>query len=372
MPRVVIAGSGSFLPNDPVTNDRLEDVLGPLSDAPARVQGFVKNVGPRMLESGGIVSRHLAIDPETHRLTHTVASLAEEAARRALESAGKKPTDIDLLLLSAPNYDYSTPPTSAILQERLGIEACAEMEVHSNCSGVGKCVQIAFDALRAGRYKTALVTYSQLSSVYLRNCYFNQPLMNKNQAALRYILADGSGALVLEAIDSDNGAPVEHEILGTHVESVGGKLPPAMTAGGGVADLLEFEAQVKSVFDRGSHHLDQDFTAVAQNAAPRLMAGVARMLETLHIDPRTVDHFVYSIPNKSLYENNLEKITKPFNATPEQVKFRAKHTGYVGGASILLHFDQMVRAGEFKPGETIVLSSVESSKWMCAGFVVRW
>jgi 3-oxoacyl-[acyl-carrier-protein] synthase-3 len=323
-----------------------------------------------MLETGGITSRHLAIDPETHRLTHTVASLAEEAARRALDAAGRKPTDIDLLLLSAPNYDFSTPPTSTILQERLGIESCAEMEVHSNCAGVGKCVQIAYDALRAGRYKTALVTYSQLSSVYLRNCYFNQPMMNKNQAALRYILADGSGALVLEAVEVDNGAPVPHEIIGTHIESVGGKLPPAMTAGAGVADLLEYEA--RSVFERGTHHLDQDFTAVAQNAAPRLMAGVARMLEGLKIDPRTVDHFVYSIPNKSLYDNNLEKITKPFDATPEQVKFRAEHTGYVGGASILLHFDEMVRAGEFKSGQTIVLSSVESSKWMTAGFVVRW
>lgn len=369
--RVVIRGTGSFLPNEPITNDRLDDLLGPLSDAPTRVQGFVKNVGPRMLETGGVESRHFAIDPETHKLTHTVATLGEEAARRALDAAGRKPEDVDLLLLSAPIYDYLTPPTSTVLQEKLGIEQCAEMEIHSNCSGVGKCVQIAYDALRTGRYKTALVVYSQHSSVYLRSSYFNQEQMNKNQAALRYILADGSGALFLEAVDADE-PNIEREIIGTHLESVGGKMPPAMTSGGGVADLIECKSPPQAIFAHGKHHLDQDFSAVAREAAKRLTTGVVHMLESLDIDPKSIDHFVYSIPNKSLYENNLDHITRPFDAVPDQMKFRAQNTGYAGGASILLHFDEMVRNQEIKPGQLVVLSSVESSKWMCGGFVVRW
>ncbi|MFQ5807840.1 MAG: hypothetical protein ACE5I3_15450, partial [Phycisphaerae bacterium] len=146
--RVCVVGTGSFLPNDPVPNDRIDDVLGHLTEAPRKVQAFVRTVGRRMLETGGVKARHFAIDPETHALTHTIASLSEEAARCALAMAGKKPTDVDLLLLSSSSYDTTTPPTSTLLQERLGIESCAEMEIHSNCSGVGKCVQVAYDALR--------------------------------------------------------------------------------------------------------------------------------------------------------------------------------------------------------------------------------
>lgn len=369
--RVQVAGTGSFLPGDPVPNDRIDDVLGRLSEAPSRVQSFVETVGRRMLEHGGVKTRHFAVDPETHALTHTVASLGEQAARRALEAAGRSPQDVDLLLLSSPSFDTTTPPTSTLLQERLAIERCAEVEVHSNCSGVGKCVQIAYDALRLGRYRTALVVYSQLSSVYLRSSYFNQAVMTKTQAALRYILADGAGALVLEG-RPDDGVPLPRELLGTYVESVGGTMPPGMTAGGGVADVMNGRRPTELVWARGSHHLDQDFAAVNRHAGPLLLRGILRMLEQLGIEPRQVGHYVGSIPTLQLYEDNSEAFARELCATRENMRFRSDRVGYCGGAAILIHFDDMVRSGEILPGQTVVLHSVESSKWMSAGFVVRW
>lgn len=368
-----MAGTGSFLPGDPIPNSRIDEILGPINSAPERVQSFIKNVGARMLRDGGVECRHFAIDPKSHKLTHTLASLAEEAARRALDAAGMTPNDVEFLLLSSPSYDQTTPPTTTILQERLGIESCSEMEIHSNCSGVGKCMQIAHDALRMGRYKTALVTYSQLSSVYLRDCYFNQAQMTKTQAALRYILADGSGAVVLRAVDAGgDGSRVPREVLGTFVESVGGKRPPGMTAGGGVADLIDNASPVIEVLNKGSHHLDQDFSAVNRDAVPFLVQGATRMLDSLGLAKNEIDHYVYSIPTRQLYDGNIEKVTVPFGVGPERVKFRAKNCGYCGGASILVHFDEMIRSGEIKPNQTVLLHSVESSKWMSAGFVVRW
>jgi 3-oxoacyl-[acyl-carrier-protein] synthase-3 len=367
---VTVAGTGSFLPNAPVPNERVDEVLGPLDGAPLRVQTFIRNMGPRILSSGGIETRHFAIDPETHRLTHTVASLGEAAARRALEAAGMEPDEVELLVLSSPSYDQTTPPTTTILQERLGIEQCAEMEIHSNCSGVGKAMQVAADALTLGHYRTALITYVQISSVYLRSCYFTQERMNKTQAALRYILADGAGAVVLRTAESDNGVP--RRVLGTFVESVGGRLPAAMTAGGGVADLQEWGGLAEAIVARGSHHLDQDFAAVSRDAGPRLLDGVVRLAERLELAPTEIDHLVFSIPTMQLYESNLPRFRATFGPGDERMKFRARHTGYCGGASILLHFDEIVRNGELKPGQLAVAHSVESSKWMTAGFAVRW
>lgn len=371
--RVCVTGTGSFLPNDPVPNERIDDVLGRLDEAPERVQNFVKTVGKRMLDTSGIESRHFAIDRETHALTYSIASLAEQAALRALEMAGKKPEDIDLLLLSSSNYDVTTPPTSTLLQQRLGIEKCAEMEVHSNCSGVGKCMQIASDALRLGRYKTALVVYSQLSSVYLRSCYFNQPKANKTQATLRYILADGSGAVLLEAKGDNGEQHLPGELVATHVESIGGKLQPAMTAGGGVRDCSGGGPNpMAELWNRGSHHLDQDFFAVNRDAGPFLLQGVERLLEESGVNPREVDHFVWSIPTMQLYDAQIPFLRDRLQAKPEQMKFRAAKCGYCGGASILIHFDEMVRSSELKRGEKAIMYSVESSKWMSAGFIVHW
>lgn len=369
--RVSIVGTGSFLPGDPIPNDRLDEILGPLDKAPEHVKSYIQNVAARLLASSGVEYRHFAIDPKTRNLTHTFASLAEEAARRALDDAGKKPEDVELLLLSCPSYDCSTPPTSALLQERLGIKHCAEMEIHSNCAGVGKCMQIAFDALRCGRYKTALVAYSQLSSVYLRNCYYNQSKINKKQASLRYILADGSGAVFLQAMEPGTNH-VQHELLGTYVESVGSDMTAGMTAGGGVADLVNVDHQIPDVYELGTHHLDQDFSAVNRSAGRLLFEGVVRMTNALGIDPHKVDALVGSIPTKQLYEDSVDLFTEYFGVTREQARFRARNTGYCGGASILLHFDEMIRSGELKPGQTVLLDSVESSKWMTAGFAVRW
>lgn len=369
--RVIVTGSGSFLPNRPVRRDDVDRVLGDIPGAPPRVRAFIENMGPRILDGSGIEQRHYAINPETHELTHTVASLAEPAARAALQAAGRDPGSVELLVLAAPSYDYSTPPTSALLQERLGIARCTELELHSNCSGVGKSVQIAYDALRLGRYRTALVVYSQLSSVYVRSCYFKQEQMTKTQAALRYILADGSGALLLEGTDpAGNGAP-RRELLGAYVESVGAGRKPGMTAGGGIADLVAPDCQIPALFDQGRHHLDQDFTAVGRDAVPLLVQGMQNMLASLGLTPQQIDHYVYSIPGRQLYEAGLDQVTTQLGVPQERVSFRARESGYAGGASLFLHFDDMLRADELQPGQLAVVYSVESSKWMSGGFVVR-
>jgi 3-oxoacyl-[acyl-carrier-protein] synthase III len=195
--------------------------------------------------------------------------------------------------------------------------------------------------------------------------------MNKTQATLRYILADGSGALLLEAKDADS-EHVPGEVLGTYVESVGGKLKPAMTAGGGVQDVASGNNPATEVWERGSHHLDQDFFAVNRDAGPFLLNGVVHMLDSLRLDPADLDHFIWSIPTMQLYDDNIPRLLERLRAQPEQMKFRAAECGYCGGAAILIHLDEMVRSGELQRGQTAVLHSVESSKWMSAGFVMRW
>lgn len=362
--RVRLAGTGSFLPGAPVGNDRIDDVLGAIDEAPAQVQRFVKSVGRRALSGSGVEYRHFAVDPETGAVTHTGTELGEVAARQALEAAACEPADIDLLIYTAPTHDAYTPPSSVYLQEQLGITHCAEMEIHSNCSGIGKAVQVAYDAIRVGRYRRALVVASQHSSIMLRAAFLNQAVVSKYTAMLRYILADGAGALVLEAADED----ADTEIVGTYVESVGTDKAPGMTCGVGIRDVRTMN--LEQIHAAGTHHLEQDFGAVRDDAGPLLIEGAQRMLDSLGIETSAIDHFVFSLPSRQLFDHSAGYFETK-NVPRDRVKFRARNTGYVGGPSLLLHLDEMLRSGELAPGQAAAVHSVESSKWMTAGFVVR-
>ena len=85
--RVILAGTGSFLPNAPVPTDRIDEVLGTIDSAPEKVRTFGARFARKFAERSGVEFRHFAIDPDTKQMTHNVASLAEVACRKALETA---------------------------------------------------------------------------------------------------------------------------------------------------------------------------------------------------------------------------------------------------------------------------------------------
>lgn len=360
-------GTGSFLPGPPVTVDEIDSRLGGLDDAPEAVRRFSSGAGRRLAERSGVLRRHFAIDPDTGQLTHDFAGLAREACVEALAQARIEPDEVEMLVVSMPGADDFTPPTSAALQAELGIERCAEIAVHSNCSGVGKAVQIAMDAIRVGRCRTALVAYSQLSSVFLRSAWLTQRAMSRSHALMRWILSDGAGALVLRGVD-DPDAP-GHELIEAHTNSIGGKLPPAMTCGLGARSMRRHQVDFRELAGRGLHHLDQDFVAVNEFSASRLEELLLGFANALELTPGDIDHYVLSIPTLKLYDDARARIGYlPWERCP----FRCGESGYCGGASILVHLDEMARSGALRAGQLAMCYSVESSKWMGGGFLVRW
>jgi 3-oxoacyl-[acyl-carrier-protein] synthase III len=78
---------------------------------------------------------------------------------------------------------------------------------------------------------------------------------------------------------------------------------------------------------------------------------------------------VLSIPTVKLYEDARKRIDY---LDWDRCPFRCATSGYCGGASILVHLDEMARGGALRPGELAMCYSVESSKWMGGGFLVRW
>lgn len=370
--RVAITGSGSVLPGPPVPSAELDSVLGAIPGLSPSLEGRARRMQEAVLKRTGVRQRHYALDPVTRAQTETNVSIMEKAARAALAMASVDAADVDLIITSGPMADFACPPTSALLQGRLGVEKCTEIEVHSNCTGAPKALQIAFDMLRVGRYRRALVAYGQLSSVFLRAEYYTPEKVGLENLALRWIMSDGAGALLLER-DGDG-----MELLDVHVESIGGLDEPGMAgfAHGGFAHdhSVAGANTLRAIADSGAQHVAQDIARVSRLAPFHLVDGLAAMLANADIAGDAVGHYLLGIPGRHFIS---EAITEHFLETlSTDPRDRMDFTwvddfGYCGGATMLVQFDRLMRSGRLKRGELVAAYLEESSKWMSGGFVAR-
>ncbi len=372
-----ILGTGSYLPGDPVPAERVEEVLGPIRDLSPRLKARADRIGAEVISRSGVRGRHYALDAATREQTETNVSMMEKAVRAALEASGEPPSSIDLLICAGPMSDYACPPTSALLQGRLGIASCTEIEIHSNCTGAPKALQVALDMLRVGRHRRAAVAYSQLSSVFLRAEYFNGAEVGLENLALRWMMSDGAGAVVLDAgAGGASSPPALATLVEAFVESTGGAREPGMQ--GGIYGAMSHEVRpdglpvFHAMHASGRHHVAQDLVAVGRDAARQLIEGLAEMLAESGLRGADVAHFLLGIPGKHFMTDDMKRLYRErIGADPDAVPFDVADFGYCGGATMFVQFDRLVRSGRLRPGDVVAAYLEESSKWMSGGFVAR-
>jgi 3-oxoacyl-[acyl-carrier-protein] synthase-3 len=367
---IAIIGTGCYLPGDPVSPDRVETVLGPIPGLPDRLGSRAARIGAEVIARSGVRTRYFAIDPATRAQTETNASMAERAIRAALAASGESPETIDLLVCASPMADYYCPPTSALVQDRLGIRRCTEIEIHSNCTGAPKGLQVALDMLRTGRHRRAAVVYTQLSSAFLRGEFFNPASVRLENLALRWMLSDGAGAMILDR------AAEGLSLMEAYVESRGGGRKPGMIGGLSGAFASEVPLNGSAVYPMlhasGQHHVWQDIGEVNREAPRQLIEGLGEMLEAAGIEGRDVTHFLLGIPGRHfMTEAMVAFFVDRIGGEPARAPFDTEHFGYCGGATMFIQFDRLVRSGRLQRGELVAAYLEESSKWMSGGFLAR-
>jgi len=362
---VYVAGVGSFLPGDPIAFTEIERVLGKITDAPPKILSWIDRMRPIMEEMLGVETCHYAIDPDTRQPSEDNVTMSVKAGEKAMEMAGIAKSDIDLLVYAGVMMENICPPTTVLIQEAMGIPDVSEYSVHSNCTSIYKAIQLASDQIALGRYKTALIMTSQLSSPFLRAEHYNQKVLTRPQILLRWFLSDGAGAIVLTS-DPKLGNK-RMKIVETYIESIGLGEGPDMYClmGGHRVNMLQ-------AYEHGWHHLTQNFERVARLGVELGKKAGDRMVERLGMDWRSIRYFFLNVPTKHIADQVVADMRKDCDVPTLDVYTKLAEHGYPGPCAIIHGLDGFLREKSPEKGDILFSVVAESSKWIYGGFVFEY
>ncbi len=363
--KVRIAGTGSFLPGRPVPASEVDRYLGELTLAPEKLRKWMARMKDLMRELLEVEYYHFAFDPDQRIFTEDNVTMSVQAAREALHHAGTDPAQVELIVYGSAHQDQM-PTASVRIQEALGIEQCAEISVHANCTSAYKAIAIAHDMVRNGRFANALVISSSMSSSELVAEYYNQPLVKKEELFLRYFLSDGAAALFFKGEQAPvNGLYVDH----TYFESIGGKKPSAMGN-----KRPAYWMNPRDEFEQGFHHLGQMFQEELRGNfhdpdGSVFLKGLKRMLDIYNPDLSRLRYFQVNFPSKHISELVMDEC-EPLGIPRHTLYTKMSTMGYIGPPMALLCLDRIVREETLQPGDMILSFVTEVSKFMQAGYLM--
>jgi 3-oxoacyl-[acyl-carrier-protein] synthase III len=366
-PYVKLAGTGSYLPGESIPIDEIDRYLGDMPDAPHKVRRWLERIRPLMKEMLDIEYYHFAIDPVTRQFTEDNVTMSVKAAQKALSDAKMEAGDIDLILYGSAHQDQM-PTASVRIQEQLGIEQCGEISIHANCTSAYKALLLGYDLLKNGRYCNALVISSSMSSSELVTEYYNQALVTKEELLLRFFLSDGAAALVLKAEDQrSEGLFVDH----VYMESIGGKKPSAMGN-----KRPAYWMNPKEEFEKGYHHLAQMFQEELRANfhdpdGSVFLKGLKRMITKYGIDLSMLRFFQVNFPSKHITELVMEEC-ESLGIPRDTLYSKMSSMGYIGPPMALLCLDKIKKEEKLAPGDMLLSFVTEVSKFMQAGYVIRY
>jgi len=300
-----ILGTGGFLPARVLTNKDLEQIVD-TSDEWIR-------------ERTGIRQRHIVGDGES------CCDLAEMAARRAIESAGLVPTDIDLIVVATTTPDQIFPSTACLLQQRLDIHGCPAFDVQAVCTGFVYALAIADKFIRAGTSRCALVVGAETLS----------RILNWQDRGTCVLFGDGAGAVVV-------GAAEEPGILSTHLH-----------ADGAYKDLLQVPRGIGSGTCDGDPYMEMRGNEVFKVAVTTLGRIVDETLEANGLEKSDIDWLIPHQANTRIIQATARKLHLPM----EQVVVTVGEHGNTSAASIPLALDTAIRDGRIRRGQTLLMEA---------------
>lgn len=279
----------------------------------------------------GIAERRVAT-------TETCADMAEKAAKAALENAGVKPEELDLIIASTVSGDYASPSLSCLVQKRIGA-TCMAFDISAACSAFMFLLETAAGYFARGHKKVLLVSSEKLSK-----------LVDWSDRSTCVIFGDGAGAAVLgegdSYFDSVFNVTGDDEVI---------RIPTY--AGNSPFSALEPEKPV-------IHMAGQETFKYAVNA---IVHDIKTILERNSISPDEVKYVVPHQANKRIIDAASRRLGIPY----EKFVVDIDKYGNTSSASLPIALDELWRSGELKRGDLVVFTAFGGGL-ADAACLIRW
>lgn len=309
-----IVGWGCYLPDRTVTNDELSQILDTSDEW--------------IFQRTGIRRRHIAAAHET------TATMAFEAAARALVVADLPPSQVELIIVATSTPEYMFPATACLVQDYLGATRAGAFDLSAACSGFIYGLQMAAQSIATGSVRNAIVIGAETMS----------RVLDWNDRTTAVLFGDGAGAVVLK------GSSVP-----------GGVMATTLRSDGSGADLLSLPALYHNPvpisgaeFAHNGHHkniIDMDGRQVYRFATSVIASSVEDVLKQAEL---SIDDIALIVPhqaNTRIIETAAKKLKLPL----EKFFMNVEHTGNTSAASIPIALCDAVRDGRLKPDDNIIL-----------------
>lgn len=306
-----ITGTGSMLPPRRVSN----------ADLALELAGRgVETSDEWIVARTGIHARHFAA-PEVGS-----SDLAVSAARHALEAAGLRADEIDLIIVATSTPDMVFPSTACLVQQKLGVHGCAAFDLQAVCSGFVYGLTVADSMIRSGSARKALVIGAEVFS----------RILDFNDRGTCVLFGDGAGAVVLEASDTPGILATDLHADGRHV------------------GILCVPGNVSNGQVLGDVFLKMDGQAVFKLAVGVLEAAARTVLAKAGREEGDIDWLIPHQANIRIMQGTARKLRLPL----EKLIATVGEHGNTSAASIPLALDVAVRSGRIQPGDTLMLEGV--------------
>jgi len=368
MKKVYITRISKYLPNQPVSNDEMEDYLGLINGRASINKGLI-------LRSNGIKTRYYALDRQGQP-THNNAELTAEAIRQLFDNnIGLK--DIDLITAGTSSPDNIQPSHALMVLGELGGFPVEVMSAHGTCNAGVLSLKYAWMSIMSEQSRNAVSAASETFGLWMHARNFEKEIDKRKEIEenpyiafekdfLRWMLSDGASAMLLQDKPVENGLSLKIDWI--EIISLANELETCMYAGcikdengktTGWKELSEEERTIQSVFS-----LKQDARLLQANIVSK---GAQFMKKVINEKGLSLDNVRYFLPHissmyfkKQVYEGlKAQKIEIPY----DKWFLNLPQVGNVGAASAFLMLEELFNSGRLNKGEKILLMVPESARF---------
>ena len=310
MRTVRIIGTGSALPDRKVTNDDLAQLVE-TSDEWIRER---TGIGERRISEGD-----------------GVAQLASRACERALEMAGRKPQEVDLIIVATCSAEYLLPNCACQVQSELGASAAVAFDLNAACSGFLFALHTAYAYIHSGIYKNALIVGAEVLS----------KMVDWTDRSTCVLFGDGAGAAYVEACEEENK----------------GMISFTQGADGTKGMVLScHDRQVVNPYVTQDSPLDayirMDGQEVYRFATRQVPACIQTALNQIQWTADDIDMYILHQANIRI----IEAVAKRLKVDIDKFAVNVDRVGNMSSATVPVLLDELNRSGRLTPGMRIAMS----------------